>query len=119
MSYRHFFQSADERINSLRLVDFGQSGGRGCILKLAEPVLMLYDPRDFGMQEPHCPIDGFSPGYSQSNGLIGLYRNPDMLCSLRFYDCHRAEGGDFNNGRTHINPEISAFLRTLFIPGRR
>ena len=112
MNLRQFLQSADECINSFRLVDFGLPGIRWCILKLAEPVLVLCDPGDFVMQELHCSIDGFSPGYGQSDGLIGLYRNPEMFCSLGFYDCHLADGGNFNNGRAHINPEIRAFLQT-------
>jgi hypothetical protein len=112
MNLRQFLQSADECINSLRLVDFGLPGIRWCILKLAEPVLVLYDPWDFGAQKWYCSIDGFTPGYGQSDGLIGPYRNPEVFRSFRFYDCHRADGGNFNNGRTHIDPEKRAFLQT-------
>jgi hypothetical protein len=112
MNLRQFLQSADESFDSLRHVDFGLPEIRWGFLKLAESVLVLYDPCDFGIQEPHCSIDGFSPGYGQSDGLIGLYRNPEVFCSLGFNDCHRADGGNFNNGRTHIDPEKRAFLQT-------
>ena len=112
MNLSQFLQSAYECFNRLRLVDFGLPEVRRCILKLAEPVLVLCDPWDFGMQELYCSINGLAPGYGQSDGLIRLYRNPEEFCSFRFYDCHRADGGNFNNGRIHINPEIRAFLLT-------
>jgi hypothetical protein len=64
------------------------------------------------MQELLCSIDGLSPGYGQPDGLIGLYRNPDMFRSLGFDDCYRPDRGDFNDSGTHINPGIGIFLQT-------